>query len=41
LNSTGWIISGEYAKQDAEEGYIFVKTSQDTIVTSGSRVWKP
>ncbi|HLH45317.1 MAG TPA: AMP-binding protein [bacterium] len=40
LNSTGWIISGEYAKQDAGESYIFVKTSQDTIVTSGSRVWK-
>lgn len=40
LNSTGWVITGDYVKRDRQGNYFFVGHSEQVIVTAGQRVWK-
>lgn len=40
LNSTGWVITGDYVKRDLQGNYIFVRPADGVLVTGGQRVWK-
>jgi long-chain acyl-CoA synthetase len=40
LNSSGWILTGDFVKKEASDNYVYVEPAEDVVVTSGHRVWK-